>query len=212
MATGSGYSAPVHPHSVTVPESDSDDALVARAKAGDSKAFDVLILRHGNRLFGLVYQMTGNREDTHDQLQETFAKAYRGIGRFRGASSFSTWVHQIAVNLTLNHLKRRKRRPTLSLDELEEAGRGEGALEDLSAAGDPQREMYLGELREKLNVALGKLSKPHRLVVTMFDIQGMPHAEIARILKVSEGTVRSRLHYAHLQLQAFLQDDWNQKR
>jgi RNA polymerase sigma factor (sigma-70 family) len=190
---------------------DPDQDLVARAQAGDTRAYDALILRHGDRLFGLVFQMTGSREDTHDLLQDTFAKGYQALSRFRGAASFSTWIHQIAVNLTLNHLKRRKRRAAVSLDELAEAGQAAAALADPSLQADPERQALMAELQEKLNTALAKLSKPHRLVVTMFDVEGVPHAEIARILRVSEGTVRSRLHYAHLQLQAALQEEWNHR-
>jgi RNA polymerase sigma-70 factor (ECF subfamily) len=193
------------------PDPDPDRDLVARAQAGDTRAYDALILAHGDRLFGLIFQMTGSREDTHDLLQDTFAKGYQALNRFRGTASFSTWIHQIAVNLTLNHLKRRQRRTAVSLDELAESGGADTAMADSSLQTDPERTAFLAELQEKLNKALAGLSEPHRLVVTMFDIEGMPHAEIARILKVSEGTVRSRLHYAHLQLQAALEEEWKHR-
>lgn len=190
---------------------DPDQDLVTRAQAGDTRAVDALILKHGDRLFGLVYQMTGNKDDTHDLLQETFAKGYRSIRSFRSSSTFSTWIHQIAVNLTLNFLKRRKRRPSVSLNEIDATGDQDPGIADSSIQSDPERQSSLAELQKKLNEALAKLSDSHRTVVTMFDIQGIPHAEIARILKISEGTVRSRLHYAHLQLQNALQDHWDER-
>lgn len=190
---------------------DPDQDLVTRAQAGDTRAFDALILKHGDRLFGLVYQMTGNKDDTHDLLQETFAKAYRSLRGFRSSATFSTWLHQIAVNLTLNFLKRRKRRPSVSLNELDDAGRQDPGMIDQSLQADPERQSALAELQKKLNEALAKLSDAHRMVVTMFDIQGMAHAEIAKILRTSEGTVRSRLHYAHLQLQSALKDQWDDR-
>lgn len=190
---------------------DPDQELVTRAQEGDTRAYDALILKHGDRLFGLVYQMTGNKDDTHDLLQETFAKGYRSLRGFRNTATFSTWIHQIAVNLTLNFLKRRKRRASVSFTELDDAGRQDPGMIDQSIQADPERQSSLAELQQKLNEALAKLSESHRMVVTMFDIQGMPHAEIARILKMSEGTVRSRLHYAHLQLQSALQDQWNER-
>ncbi|MCF7675054.1 MAG: sigma-70 family RNA polymerase sigma factor [Akkermansiaceae bacterium] len=190
---------------------DPDQELVTRAQEGDTRAYDALILKHGDRLFGLIYQMTGSRDDTHDLLQDTFAKGYRSLQGFRRTANFSTWIHQIAVNLTLNFLKRRKRRQTVSLSELDETGRQDPSMVDSSLQADPERQSSLGELQKKLNEALAQLSDAHRMVVTMFDIQGMAHAEIARILRTSEGTVRSRLHYAHLLLQSALKDQWDER-
>jgi len=185
---------------------DPDAELVARARQGDTRAFDALILKYGDKLYGLIYNMTSNREDTHDLLQDVFAKAYQSLPRFRGKSSFYTWIYQIGVNMTLNFLKKRKRRTGLSLNEMDSAVQQDPALVDVAPESDPERQSDLRALQKKLNEAMQRLSEPHRTVVTLFDIQGLPHGEIAKILKVSEGTVRSRLHYAHLQLQSFLSD------
>jgi RNA polymerase sigma-70 factor (ECF subfamily) len=190
---------------------DPDQELVARAQDGDTRAYDALILKHGKGLFGLIFQMTQNKEDTHDLLQETFARGYTSLQKFRGNATFGTWIHQIAVNLTLNFLKRRKRRPNLSLSDLDAAGQRDPGLIDSSLDADPERQSSLADLQAKLDEALQKLSDSHRMVVTMYDIQGMPHADIAKILKISEGTVRSRLHYAHLQLQSALQEQWDER-
>lgn len=190
---------------------DPDQDLVTRAQQGDTRAFDALILKYGDKLYGLVYNMTSHKEDTHDLLQEIFARAYQSLGSFRGNSTFYTWIYQIAVNLTLNFLKKRKRRTGLSLNELDSAVQNDPGLVDQTHEANPEQQTRLKELQVKLNEAMQKLSEPHRMVVTMFDIQGMSHAEIARILNTSEGTVRSRLHYAHLQLQSALQDSWNER-
>ncbi|TAE76639.1 MAG: sigma-70 family RNA polymerase sigma factor [Verrucomicrobia bacterium] len=187
---------------------DPDEDLVARARSGDTRAFDALIVKYGERLYGLVYNMTSHKEDTHDLLQEVFAKAYRSLPSFRGRSSFYTWIYQIAVNTTLNFLKKRKRRSGVSLNELDSSVHHDPALVDSSHLANPEKQSRLRELQKRLNEAMLGLSEAHRTVVTLFDIQGIPHAEIARILRTSEGTVRSRLHYAHLQLQAKLQDCW----
>lgn len=181
-----------------------DEELVAAAKSGHPEAFDELVRRHTPRLYGLVYNMTSNHEDTHDLLQEVFAKAYRSLKGFRGQSSFSTWIHTIAVNRTLNFLKKRGRQRAMSLDEMDPAAMNDPAFR--SAVRSPEKEAGLKELQKRLNEALQKLSPKHRAVVTMFDIQGMPHAEIAKVMGVSEGTVRSRLFYAHQELQALLAD------
>ena len=190
------------------PQADPDDDLVARARAGDTRAFDALILRYGEKLYGLVYNMTSHKEDTHDLLQDIFSKAYHSLPRFRGQSSFYTWIYQIAVNMTLNFLKKRKRRTGMSLNDLESGVLDDPAMIDDAHMANPEKQSNLHELQKKLNEAMRGLSESHRTVVTLFDIQGLPHAEIAQILRTSEGTVRSRLHYAHLHLQSLLQDYW----
>jgi RNA polymerase sigma-70 factor (ECF subfamily) len=183
-----------------------DVHLVGRAQAGDARAFDALVLKHTQKLYGLVYHMTSNHDDTNDLLQDIWTKVYRSLAGFRGASRFTTWVHSIAVNMTINFVKRRARRRAVSLEDSANQEHGDlGANEALLvSAHTPRTEASLGELQRQLTVALEKLTPEHRAVVTMFDIQGMAHAEISKILGVSEGTVRSRLFYAHRQLQGYL--------
>lgn len=183
-----------------------DAELVTRTQAGDAEAFDALILKYSQRLYGLVYHMTSNHEDTNDLLQDIFAKAFRSIGGFQGKSSFYTWIHSISVNMTINFLKKRGRRFHMSLDDIDGGVQNDKEFIDLTATSDPVRDNDLLELQQRLNEAMQKLSHEHRAVVTMFDIQGMPHAEISQILGVSEGTVRSRLFYAHRQLQNYLEE------
>ena len=184
----------------------TDVQLVARTQEGDPASFDALIRKYQPRLYGLVYNMTSNHEDTGDLLQDIFAKAYRSIKGFRGQSSFYTWLHTIAVNMTINFLKKRGRRFSLSLDDVDSNIQNDKEFLELTATSDPVREANLGELQRRLNEAMMRLSNEHRMVVTMFDIQGMPHAEIAKIIGISEGTVRSRLFYAHRQLQNYLEE------
>ena len=185
---------------------DPDLDLVERAREGDTRAFDALVEKYTPKLYGLVYHMTSNREDTNDILQDVFAKAYRARKRFRGKSSFYTWIYSIATNMTLNFLKKRNRRRTMSLDDVDLGIENDRDFIEMTSKSDPVREANISELQQRLNMAMQKLSVDHRTVVTMFDIQAMPHAEIAKILGISEGTVRSRLFYAHRQLQAYLED------
>ncbi|MCB1229642.1 MAG: sigma-70 family RNA polymerase sigma factor [Verrucomicrobiae bacterium] len=185
---------------------DEDRELVDRARGGDTKAFDALVEKYTPRLYGLVYHMTSNREDTHDILQDVFAKAYRSLKRFQGKSSFYTWIYSIAVNMSLNFLKKRGRQRKLSLDDLDLAIQNDEEFIEHTSKTDPVREANLNELQQRLNAAMQELSDDHRAVVTMYDIQGLPHAEISRILGISEGTVRSRLFYAHRQLQNYLEE------
>src|SRR5271170_6330884 len=183
-----------------------DETLVSLTQSGDTRAFDVLWQKYSPRVYSLIYNMTSNHEDSNDLLLEVFAKAFRSINGFRGKSSFYTWIHSIAVNMTINFLKKRGRRFQMSLDDVDLNIQNDKEFIELTSGASPVREADLGELQQKLNEAMLKLSPEHRAVVTMFDIQGMPHAEISRILGVSEGTIRSRLFYAHRQLQAYLEE------
>ncbi|MEM0970127.1 MAG: sigma-70 family RNA polymerase sigma factor [Verrucomicrobiota bacterium] len=185
---------------------DEDASLVKRAQEGDLPAFDELVVKHTPKLYALVYNMTGNREDTNDVLQDIFARAFRNLKNFQGKSAFYTWIYSISVNMTLNFLKKRNREKRVSLDDEELALEQRGELQEMNASSDPVKETERHELNERLSIALQKLSDDHRAVVTMFDILGMPHAEIASILGISSGTVRSRLHYAHRQLQSYLEE------
>jgi len=183
-----------------------DMELITRTQAGDPTAFDRLVIKYSPRLYGLVYNMTSNHEDTNDLMQEIFAKAYRSINGFRGKSSFYTWIHSIGVNMTINFLKKRGRRFQMSLDDIDSNIQNDKDFIELTAKTNPVRDADLAEMQQKLNEAMMKLSYEHRTVVTMFDVQGIPHAEISKILGISEGTVRSRLFYAHRQLQSYLEE------
>ena len=186
---------------------ESDAELVARAQQGDTRAFDQLVRKYTPKLYGLVYNMTSNREDTADLLQDIFAKAYRSLQRFMGKSSFYTWIYSISVNMTLNFLKKRGRYTKVSLDDVDTGIQNDPVfIEVTTAAKNTLREVNIHELQKRLNEAMMKLSQDHRTVVTLYDVQGLQHAEISQILGVSEGTVRSRLFYAHRQLQNYLED------
>lgn len=186
--------------------SPSDEELVRRARDRDLAAYDELVRRYYDRIYGLVYHMTSHREDAQDVVQEIFVKAYRALDRFRGRSSFYTWLYRIAVNRTINFCKKRARQAAMSLDDVEGGIERDPAYVRLSARISPVREVSLGELQERLNKALQALSEKHRTVVVLHDIQGIPHEEIARLLRCSPGTIRSRLFYARQRLQAELKD------
>lgn len=206
LSSGSQSRAKPKRDGMEQPKADEDKQLVTRTQGGDVAAFDELVVKYTPRLYGLIYNMTSNHEDTNDLLQDVFSKAYKSIRGFRGKSSFYTWVHSIAVNMTLNFLKKRGRRFHLSLDDMDASIQNDKEFLELTATSSPVREADLSELQRRLNEAMMKLSDEHRAVVTMFHIQGMPHAEISKILRVSEGTVRSRLFYANRQLQNYLDE------
>lgn len=185
---------------------DPDAALVHAAQNGDTRAFDELIIKYSPKLYALIYHMTSNKDDAHDVLQDVFAKAYRSVSKFRGGSLFYTWMYTIATNTTLNFLKKSKRKAASSFDEMNADILLDPAFVDGAYQANPRRQTNINEIQKKLNEAMQHLSNDHRAVVTMFDIQGMAHGEIAQILGMSEGTVRSRLFYAHQQLRGYLSE------
>ena len=186
---------------------DEVGVLVSRAQSGDLAAFDSIMLLYRERLYSVIYNMTFNHEDAADLSQEAFVKAFRSLKKFKGKSSFFTWLYRIGVNLTLSHLKRKKTRRFLSFDQIsEENGSGKEFDKFSSPESSSVRNTLLNELHEKLNEALLKLSDKHRTIVVLYEIDGLSHREIATIMKCTEGTVRSRLHYAKIQLQSLLSD------
>ena len=185
-------------------EATEERALVGEARGGDLEAYDALVRRHQERVYATIYHMTSNHEDAADLTQETYVKAFRALKSFKGDSSFFTWIYRIAVNKTINHLKQRKHRGQVSLNDLDVNAENDPDLVALVSDRTPRRDVSLRELQERLNMAMQRLSEEHRMVVTLHDIQGLKHEEIAGIMKCNVGTVRSRLFYARQQLQAYL--------
>lgn len=183
-----------------------ETVLVRRAQQGDLSAYDDLVRRYQDRIYATIYHMTSNHEDATDLAQEAFIKAFHAIQSFKGGSSFYTWVYRIAVNKTINFLKQRKNKSQMSLNDLDLNAEHDPDLVALISEKTPRREVNLTELQEKLNEAMQRLSESHRLVVTLHDVQGLSHEEIAKIMDCNTGTVRSRLFYARQQLQGYLSD------
>jgi RNA polymerase sigma-70 factor (ECF subfamily) len=181
--------------------------LVKSAKTGDLDAFDSLTLMFRERLYGVIYNMTFNHDDAADLTQDAFVKAFRSLSKFKEKASFFTWIYRIGVNLTLSHLKKKKSRKFFSFDQYVSDGVSIKDAERFSCSdSNSVRSTLINELHEKLNEALSQLSDKHRTIVVLFEIDGLSHKEISSIMKCTEGTVRSRLHYAKLQLQSLLSD------
>ncbi|MSR65409.1 MAG: sigma-70 family RNA polymerase sigma factor [Verrucomicrobiae bacterium] len=184
----------------------SDQECVRRTQEGDPSGYDLLVKRYMERIYAVTYQMTSNHENANDLAQESFIKGYKYIHKFKGDSSFYTWIYRVAVNHTINFLKRRRPHYEASLNDIDSGIENDPEFIDATKGDAPTRRVDLNELQGALNEAVQKLSEPHRMVVTLHDIEGLSHGEIASILKCSEGTVRSRLFYARQQLQKLLKD------
>ena len=187
-------------------EADEDLAIVGKIQNGDVDAFDALILKYRERVYSVIYNLTSNREDASDLTQETFIKAFQSINRFKGKSSFFTWLYRIALNTSLTYLRKNKLRRFFSFEKMVNEDHSEGFIENMTADSDSDKAALMSELQEKLNDAFQKLSVKHRTVITLFEIDGLSHKEIAEIVGASVGTVRSRLHYAKQFLQGELKD------
>ena len=183
------------------------DLLVKKAVSGSFEAFDQIMVHYRERLYGVIYNMTMNHSDAADLTQETFVKAFRSISKFKQKSSFFTWLYRIGVNLTLTFLKRKRSKKFFSFDHFfGESDKIDTNIEFSSKDFTSVKNTLLNELHEKLNEALSKLSDKHRTIVVLYEIDGLSHREISQIMKCTEGTVRSRLHYAKVQLQSLLKE------
>ena len=176
-----------------------DEVLVRQVLAGDPEAFGPIVERYQDRLHNAAYRLVGSAEDARDVVQETFLKAFEHLGLFRGRSSLYTWLFRIVVNMSLSHRRKRKgvQRPA--------PGRGcrDGdPLRDRPdpSAPDPADPLVGAETEALVQQALGELDEEHRTVVVLCDIQHFDYAEIAGILEIPTGTVKSRLHRARLML------------
>lgn len=181
-------------------------ALVARLRAGEMEAFAELVMQYQPLIFSVIRRMVRDEEEAHDITQETFLKIYRHFSRFRGESSLKTWVFRVAINQAHNSQRwwrRRRRDETRSLDEPPEDGDTLGAK--LTSAGEtPEAQALAHERRREIERALGNLKQDFRLAVILRDIEGLSYQEIAAILEISLGTVKSRIARGREMLRAQL--------
>ncbi|MCB1259059.1 MAG: RNA polymerase sigma factor [Acidimicrobiales bacterium] len=167
--------------------------LVTAAQDGDQTAFERLVAATYTDTYTLAFRLTGDEEDARDVTQETYLRAYRGLRRFRGDAQFSTWLYRITANCAATHLGRRKRHRH---DELNE----ELGLADERPTADPELQLELGSLRDRLQVALRDLPPKLRAVVVLRDVYDLPHEAIAAELGISESAAKVRLHRARKKL------------
>lgn len=178
---------------------DEEAGLVSAARAGDSTAFGELVERNKRRIFRLAQNITRNREDAEDVLQETFVRAFTHLGGFQGDSRFSTWLTRIAINQSLMKLRKR-RADTLALDTRVETEGGSLPREIVDWGPNPEQRYSQQELQEILALALGRLSPALRVVVQLRDIEEFSTEETAQALGISVAAVKSRLSRARLGL------------
>lgn len=178
--------------------------LIADLCEGDETALAPLVEKYKRMVYRLAMQITKNHADADDVMQETFIKVYRSIRTFRKDAAFETWLYRIAVNEALNFVKRRERQRESTLETASEAEYEAITRYRAQIANDPHVHAEKAELRHHVTEAVNNLSLKHRTVVILHEFEGLTHAEVASILNCSEGTVRSRLHYARKKLRTML--------
>jgi len=184
-------------------ERENDAYLVERALDGDIAAFERLVSRYQNKIMGYVGRMVnGDREEAEDVTQETFIKAYRSLDSFRGQASFSTWLYKIATNLCIDRARGKKRRPqqAFSLDEPVDKDEEKGGREIPDSRYEPAQDVERDEMRKVVRETVAEMPEKMRQVLILCDLQGKPYEEIAQLLDVPLGTVKSRLFHARADL------------
>ena len=178
-----------------VTAAETDQQLVARVQKGDSRAFDLLVLKYQHKIFGLISRYIQDADEVQDVAQEAFIKAYRALPRFRGDSAFYTWLYRIAINTAKNHLVSRSRRPPGTDVEAEDAEYYEagGALRDIET---PESALFGAELKAVVERAISDLPDDLRTAVTLREFDGLSYEDIAEIMDCPVGTVRSRIFRA----------------
>ncbi len=188
------------------PKAANEAQLIARAQRGDEEAFAALFEAHKRRVYSLCLRMTGNTAEAEDLTQEAFLQLFRKISTFRGESAFSTWLHRLAVNVVLMHL-RKKGLQQISLDEVD-TSQDEPVKRDY---GSDDRRLIGSVDRIGLQKAIADLPPGYRAVFVLHDVEGYEHNEIAEIMKCSVGNSKSQLHKARMKLRERLRLDRGMK-
>ena len=193
MSTGNNFS------------SADDKTLVRDAQRGDMAAFEELVARHRDKIYARALSMMRNEDAAIDLSQEAWVKAWQRLAQFQGDASFATWLTRITINLCLDQLRKQKRQRAESIEEMdEESGGVERQMPVITT--NPTERLERGELRQRIDEALGKLSDEHRTVLVLHEFEEMEYKEIAKTMGCSIGTVMSRLFYARRKLAALLAD------
>ena len=185
-----------------------DLKLVKRSRKGDDEAFSELVARYQGKVFSIALGMTKNREDAMDITQDAFVKVHRYLDNFQGNSSFYTWLYRIVVNLCIDHIRREGRRANTDFDEtINYSTEAQEGVEVLPRRQDSSPAKMLGrkELAARIQDAVNELPEYHRAVIIMREIEGLSYTEMAKMMKVSKGTIMSRLHHARQKLKKALE-------
>ena len=191
----------------------SDEALVRAARLSDMQAFEELVWRHRDKIYGRAFSMVRNEQQALDLSQEAWIKGWRRLEQFQGDSSFLTWMTRITINLCLDFLRKTKRVHSESIEQMEEDF---GGIERQMPVENPNptERLERADLRERIDQALGQLSDVHRTVLVLYEFEDLDYKAISKRMECSVGTVMSRLFYARRKMASLLaglkRNEWNE--
>ncbi|RJP18522.1 MAG: sigma-70 family RNA polymerase sigma factor [Candidatus Abyssobacteria bacterium SURF_5] len=183
----------------------SDEELIAETRGGNRASFQELVEKYQRRMYSVAYGILGNREDALDAVQEAFIKAYRSLPEFKGQSTFYTWLYRITVNAAIDLARKAQRHEEVEFREEIEVVEEKGDYPVAAQSENPSERLMRKELGELIEKAIALLPVEQRTAVVLREIEGLSYREIAGIMKCSEGTVMSRLHYGRKKLQELLE-------
>lgn len=185
----------------------SDSELIRDTRNGDKEAFRDLVERYQRKILSLLVGMMNNQDDALELTQETFVKAFENLARFKGESSFYTWLYRIAVNLAIDARRKQRRARNVSLEEpMGEDGSELGSMLADEKVPEPFQEARSAQIGQRVRQAINELTPDHKAVIVLREVEGLSYEDISRVMQCSKGTVMSRLHYARKKLQARLRD------
>ena len=189
------------------PNRKEDALLVEQIRAGDTGAYRELVEKYQSRIYAMVCGMVRDREEAQDLTQDAFVKAFKNLDRFRLESSFYTWLYRIASNVSIDWLRKKKRRGYEEFDEGIAARESGGTINPIHQKQSPGKELERSRLKDRIFDAMETLTPEHRQIILLCEVEGYSYKEISDVMGIPEGTVMSRLFYARRKLQGLLKAD-----
>ena len=175
---------------------DFEDGLISKAQKGNVDAFEKLVLKYEKLVYNIAYSLLRNEQDAYDIGQEVLIKVYQSLSTFNFTAKFSTWIHRITVNASIDEMRKRKNKQTEYIDKMVELGEGEVSKQFEDSTPTPEEQAIINEEYSDLMESIEQLSEEHKVIITLREIQGYSYDEIAEILECSLGTVKSRISRA----------------
>jgi RNA polymerase sigma-70 factor (ECF subfamily) len=184
----------------------NETELIKKCQKGDLDSFDVLVSMYSERAYAVAFGVMGNKHDASDMTQEAFIKVFRNIKKFNFKSAFNTWLYRIVKNACIDEIRKRKRGTVVSLDATIDGGDGEYIMQIPDSGPGIQEILERDENKKMLNAALGELKENHRVVLVLADIKSYDYSEVAAMLSIPVGTVKSRISRARLKLAEIIKE------
>lgn len=184
---------------------DDENLLIKKAKAGDLDAYEQIIKTYEKKVFNLVYRIMKSQEEIEDIAQEVFIKIYKNLKNFKEESSLYTWIYKITVNVCID--VRKKKRKVISIDEKIDLGDSETTIQIEDKEKPLEEQVEVLDMRRRLNQCINQLPESHRIIIILRDIKGLSYQEIAEILDINIGTVKSKINRARVALKELVIKD-----